>query len=281
MINDPTQTPGSTGTTQSNDDVDRVRERSAREMHSAKEEARELGDKTRAAAADLGEKAKEQARSQGEKGKETVAGGLDDFAAAVRKASDELGDRDQSMASQLVREVAGGLEHASKTIHGKDVGELTQSVARFARERPATFLVGAALAGLALGRFARSSGEHSEADYADGGSSMRDYRDRRDDDRPDYAPARPVPTGGPAGARSTIDPATRSGGFETGNPAASNVGEPGARPLGTAPASPTDPRGEPTLVPKPRPADPTATPSTRPATPGTLGTSGIGGNHDH
>ena len=70
-----------------------------------------------------------RAATEAEKGKEAAAAGLDDFAAAVRKASDELGSRDQSMASHLVREVAGGLEQASRTIHGKDIGEFTQSVA--------------------------------------------------------------------------------------------------------------------------------------------------------
>ena len=148
------------------DDLDRTKDRVQEEAQSAKDEVRKAADNVRDTASDLSDKARAKAREKGEEGKEQVAGGLDDFAAAVRKASDELGSRDQSMASNLVREVAGGLEHASRTIHGKDVGELTQSVARFARERPATFLVGAALAGLALGRFARSSGEHDVHDYA-------------------------------------------------------------------------------------------------------------------
>ena len=166
MTSENPSTPKTPEPDRARDDLDRTKDRVREETHAAKAEARKAADSVRDTASDFSDKAREKAEAQGEKGKEQVAGGLDDFAAAVRKASEELGSRDQSMASNLVREVAGGLEHASRTIHGKDIGELTQSVARFARERPATFLVGAALAGLALGRFARSSGEHDERDYA-------------------------------------------------------------------------------------------------------------------
>ncbi|MBP0617814.1 hypothetical protein [Jiella mangrovi] len=177
MISEPSSTSsGSEGTGQAQDDLEQAKARGTEEFESAKTEARKATDSFRDTASDLSERARETAYEQGEKGKETVVGGLEDFAAAVRKASDELGSRDQSMASQVVREVAGGLEQASRTIHGKDIGELTQSVARFARERPTTFLVGAALAGLALGRFARASSEHNERDYASdpGGTERSD-----------------------------------------------------------------------------------------------------------
>ena len=147
------------------EDLDAARNRAGREAGAAREEAQKLGQKVSEQAGDFAEKAKERAYEGAETGKETVAGGLDDFAAAVRKASDELGDRDQSMASRLVREVAGGLEDASRSIHGKSIEEMTRSVADFARRRPSTFLAGAALAGIALGRFARASGEHTHSEY--------------------------------------------------------------------------------------------------------------------
>ena len=146
-------------------DATPLQERATHDGEAVGEKARTVAKNVRDTAEDFAGRARDKARDEAGQGKEAVAGGLEDFAAAVRKASEELGSRDQSMASQVVREVAGGLEHASRTIHGKDIGELTRSVGRFARERPATFLAGAALAGLALGRFARSSGEHSETDY--------------------------------------------------------------------------------------------------------------------
>src|SRR3546814_1701508 len=90
--------------------------------------------------------------------KEAVAGGMDDFAAAVRKASDELGERDRSMAANMVREVARGLEQASRSVHGQSLQDLTRSVATFDRRQPTTFLVGEELDGLAIGRFVRAYG---------------------------------------------------------------------------------------------------------------------------
>lgn len=177
-----------------------VDDRIRTEAESAKAEARHAADGLRDTASDLSGKARQKAWDESEKGKEQIASGLDDFAAAVRKASEELGTRDQSMASGLVREVAGGLEHASRTIHGKDVGQLTRSVAQFARERPATFLVGAALAGLALGRFARSSGEHTERAYA--AENPSSGRRHRTDDR-DRTPS-PIGDTVPPGYRSSF-----------------------------------------------------------------------------
>lgn len=153
------------------EDLDAARNRAGREAGAAREEAQKLGETVREQAQDFAGKAKDRVYEEAETGKETVAGGLDDFAAAVRKASDELGDRDQSMASKLVREVAGGLEDASRSIHGRSIEDLTRSVTGFARRRPTTFLVGAALAGVALGRFARASGEHTARDYGDSSQS--------------------------------------------------------------------------------------------------------------
>ncbi|MBC8130319.1 MAG: hypothetical protein H7Y08_08355, partial [Rhizobiaceae bacterium] len=129
--------------------------------------------------ADFAASVKDRVFKEAEHGKETVSSGLEDFAAAIRKASEELGNRDQSMASTLVREVASGLERATGSIKGKSVQELTQSVTGFARRQPTAFLVGAALAGIALGRFARASGEgHGEATQPRGPSNQGAARSR-------------------------------------------------------------------------------------------------------
>ncbi|GHC72424.1 hypothetical protein [Limoniibacter endophyticus] len=103
---------------------------------------------------------KDEAIREAESGKNQAADGLRDFTAAIRKASEELGERDQSMAAGFAREAASGLEHFAGSLKGKNVQELTHSIAGFARKQPAAFLVGAALAGVALGRFAKASGAH-------------------------------------------------------------------------------------------------------------------------
>lgn len=113
-------------------------------------------DQAKLAASTIADKAVHSA----ETGKDFAASNLEDFAASIRKASEELGSRDQSMISNLVREAASGLEHASRSVKGASIQDITQSVAGFARRQPGAFLLGAGLVGIALGRFARASGEH-------------------------------------------------------------------------------------------------------------------------
>ncbi len=261
MNSDTPSTPGSPKGDRPHQDYERAKERGAEEFDAAKRESRRAADTAREAASDFTRQARQKAEEQGEQGKESVAGGLDDFAAAVRKASDELGERDQSMASQLVREVAGGLEQASKTIHGKDIGELTQSVARFARERPTTFLVGAALAGLALGRFARASGEHDAGDYADDRHYARSSGGR------DHAPGNPSRMAGsgsvPSDYRSTYvdQPTPMEGAYPSGADPVTGTPRPSA--------ATTAGTGRDTLSGAPRPS---TSPSTQPINPNKGGT---------
>lgn len=159
-----------------NDTADRVRAAATREADSAREEASRAGQSVRSEASRLASGAKQKAMEQAEAGKSIAAENLNDFTAAVRKASEELGERDQSMAANLVREAASGLEQVAGAIQGKSVQELTRSVAGFARRQPAAFLIGAALAGVALGRFARASSEHDRDDDGYGSPSRDRYR---------------------------------------------------------------------------------------------------------
>lgn len=147
--------PGSFG------DAGRVADR---EIGSAREQMANAGQSVREQAGQFAEGAKQKAADAVEDGKSRAAGSLDDFTAAIRKASDELGDRDQSMAARLVREAASGLEQASNSIKGSSVNDLVRTTGDFARRQPGAFLVGAALAGVALGRFLRASSDHSDTD---------------------------------------------------------------------------------------------------------------------
>ncbi|KQT64414.1 MULTISPECIES: hypothetical protein [unclassified Aureimonas] len=147
-----------------------------RETGSARAELSSATESVKQGVSSLGETAREKAAEGVEKGKAQLTSSIGDFAAAVRKASDELGERDQSMAAGLVREVANGLEQATGAIEGRSLQDLSRSVASFARRQPTTFLIGAALAGIALGRFARASGEHEQGSPARGRSEWDDGR---------------------------------------------------------------------------------------------------------
>jgi hypothetical protein len=96
--------------------------------------------------------------------KEFVSQNLQEFAQAIRRASDELSDRDQTMASQLVRKAAGGLESLSQSIGGSSLDEIVKSVRGFGRSNPTAFFGGAMLVGFALGRFATASASSPDHD---------------------------------------------------------------------------------------------------------------------
>src|SRR5687768_14496423 len=99
----PHQSRTETGWSDSTQDsAARVRDEAGRlggeAMSSLKEGARSLGDE-----------AKDRASRYVEGGKEAVTEHLDAFAEAIKRAGDELNERDQTMAAQLVRQAASGL----------------------------------------------------------------------------------------------------------------------------------------------------------------------------
>lgn len=101
--------------------------------------------------------AQERVATEAQKGVETAGKTLGDFANAVRRAGDELAGADQNPAARLVGKAADGLEQFSRSLEGKDPGDLLDAVRDFGRRNPLVFVGGAVLVGLALGRFARAS----------------------------------------------------------------------------------------------------------------------------
>ena len=115
----------------------------------------------------LGDEAKERASRLAEDQKVAVTEHLEAFASAVKRAGEDLSERDHTMAAQVVRQAANGLESLSRSVNGASFEDMVDSVRNFGRSNPAAFIGGAVLAGLALGRFARASGHRSASDWRD------------------------------------------------------------------------------------------------------------------
>lgn len=111
--------------------------------------------------------AQDRMRVEAQKGTKAGAKTLGDFASAVRRAGDELAEADQSPASRLVQRAADGLETLSRDLADKDPGDLLNDVRDFGRRHPVTFIGGAVLVGLALGRLARASDSPDSHDLSD------------------------------------------------------------------------------------------------------------------
>ena len=172
------QTSGASGGSSVRDEAARLKDEAARQGAAAY-------DSLKQGARSLGDEARERAAHYAAEQKEAVSSHLEDFAHAIRRASDDLSQRDQTMAAQFVRQAAGGLESLSRSVSGASFEDMIDSVRQFGRNNPAAFIGGAVLAGLALGRFVRASGRRDYdygygADYGSGG----DWPDEDEDFAP-------------------------------------------------------------------------------------------------
>lgn len=143
-----------------------ARPSSANGATSVKEMAAAAVQSVKHEAASLASAAEDKAHDQISEKKEIATKTMGDFAAAVRKAGDDLVQHDQSVAGRVVKQAADGLEGLSRSLSEKSPGELLNAVRDFGRKNPAAFAAGAALFGLALGRFVRSSEEHGPSQTA-------------------------------------------------------------------------------------------------------------------
>ncbi|HVI33807.1 hypothetical protein [Phenylobacterium sp.] len=124
---------------------------------SAKEKMGQATQKMRDEAAHFASQAQQKAAGEIERRKATASQTLGQFATAIRKAGDELAEGDQSVAGRFVGQAADGLENFARTLSERRPEELLDSVRDFSRRNPTAFVAGAVLAGLAIGRFLRSS----------------------------------------------------------------------------------------------------------------------------
>jgi hypothetical protein len=133
------------------------------DVGAAREKLGAAAETVRTEAAHFAETARDQASEKLDQGKQAVTSAVSDFADAIRRAGEELGEKDQTMAARLVGQAAEGLSTLSRTVSEKRPEDMLNAVRDFGRANPTAFLAGAVLAGLALGRFARSSAQHEHA----------------------------------------------------------------------------------------------------------------------
>lgn len=131
--------------------------------HEAREKLGEAGAAVRGEAAHFAERTKQQVSEKVEEKTSEVTDALGVFADAIRQAGDELNRQDQTFAAQLAAQAADGLQSFTRTVAGKSPEQMLHSARDLGRTNPTAFVAGAVLAGLAIGRFARSSAHHDSA----------------------------------------------------------------------------------------------------------------------
>jgi hypothetical protein len=149
---------------------DEARPTGSRAGESPKEMAASAAQTVKQEAASFVADARDKAVEKVEQQKETASQTLGDFANAIRRAGDELAQSDQSMATRLVRQAADGLEGLARSVSDKRPEDLLEAARDFGRRNPTAFIAGSVLAGIAIGRFLKSS---STSENSDSGANAR------------------------------------------------------------------------------------------------------------
>lgn len=147
-----------------NGGVPQPADRESGELAQAGKKLTEAGQAIKDETAHFAERAREEVGGKIEEKTSEVADTLGVFADAIRHAGDELTRQDQTFAAQLAGQAAEGLQSFTRTLAGKSPEQMLHAARDLGRTNPTAFVAGAVLAGLAIGRFARSSAHHeSEA----------------------------------------------------------------------------------------------------------------------
>jgi ABC-type transporter Mla subunit MlaD len=120
-----------------------------------------LGGKAKSNIADAAETAKAHARRIAHQQKDVGADRLGEVAGAVHGAARTL-EAGMPQVANYVHEAAAQLEDVAKTLRLRSVDDLIEEIGSFARAQPALFFGGAMLAGFALTRFLKSSGDRAD-----------------------------------------------------------------------------------------------------------------------
>lgn len=216
-------------------DVARTAKESAQSVaETAKAEAANVASEVKSNARDLLYQARSDLTQQAGTQQQKVADGLrsiSDELHAMARASDQPG-----VASDLVRQVAERSTSVASWLDGRDPGSLLNEVKSFARQRPGTFLLLAAGAGVLAGRLtrslsagapesgttaARSTGAYGTGEYSPGANvSPSPYGSQYGADSYSGGPGGYTPSGGavPPPPVQVPGPATTTAGFDGGAP---------------------------------------------------------------
>jgi hypothetical protein len=128
-----------------------------REAQSAREALHEAQDEVTRKAAEYATEAKATAVEQAEVAQKDVSASLAAFGGALRAAGDHLAGSDQRAASQFMLQAANGIDRFAGSLKNKPFADVIDDVRTFGRENSGALIAGSLLAGLALGRFVKSS----------------------------------------------------------------------------------------------------------------------------
>ncbi|MFI6784172.1 hypothetical protein [Micromonospora sp. NPDC050276] len=121
--------------------------------HTAAEQGGQVAAEARRQAQQLTGEATGQLREQAQSQQRRAAAGLRDLGQNLSSMAER--DGDAGLAGQVVRKAADAAQQTAGWLDEREPGEVLDEVRTYARRHPATFLAGAAVAGLLVGRLTR------------------------------------------------------------------------------------------------------------------------------
>jgi hypothetical protein len=202
-----------------------AREAGGQVAQTAGDQARQVVGEAGRQARDLLGEAQGHAQSQASAQQQRAAQQLRSVADEVGQMADHGGQ--SGVATEFARQAAGRMHGAASWLEQREPADVLDEVRNFARRRPGTFLIGAAVAGLAVGRLTRGLKDRTSDDRQGSDGPRTGYGYGRD----------PVP-GIPATPR--VEPDVPAGATY---PAPTQPGVPGgpAFPPGSGPVGPAEP----------------------------------------
>jgi hypothetical protein len=144
-----------------------------RRTPAATEARKQVQDKVQGRAGQTKEQAQQQAERQAQRTAGTVRQWADDLARMAEQAPED------SPAHGIVARAADGGRRATDYLEERGPRGVADDMQGFARQRPAAFLGGAALAGFAVGRLAKAGGSQAGRVQARAGETGPGQREER------------------------------------------------------------------------------------------------------
>ncbi|TPN15936.1 hypothetical protein FKO01_38980 [Mesorhizobium sp. B2-3-3] len=129
----------------------------------------EIAEKAR----DVAAEGKEALMDQAQGAQNNLTNAIAAFGGAIRAAGEYLANSDQRAASKFAMDVAGGLERMSASLKDKPFEGVLTEVRTFGSRNPGVLIGGAVVAGLALGRFVKSTAPRAADTTATGTDAPR------------------------------------------------------------------------------------------------------------
>lgn len=149
----------------------RAKEAAGGVAQTSTDQAKEVAGEVKRQARDLASEAKDRVNTQAGDQRQKAVGSL-------RSLGDELGqmaERSDSsgLGSELARQASTRAHDFAGLLESKEPGDLLDDVRSFARQRPGTFLLGALVAGIAVGRLTRGAvaSHREDSDSTSNGST--------------------------------------------------------------------------------------------------------------